>query len=184
MLFSGTVNTVAKKFQNESCSIGLQGDSHQFTHPWFQTMVMFLGETLCLLGFLAIRAHRRRMAAKGKADQVTKHAPSQEALLRVNSGRLYEEGERTPLLTPGLLEYQEAGNSSSTKTASTTAEEEDAYLKHPVFQPLFILPMLCDLCGTTLGGIGLLFISASVWQVCDDDSAYVCAHEKSERERE
>eukprot|EP01124_Arcella_intermedia_P025513 TRINITY_DN4571_c0_g1_i1.p1 TRINITY_DN4571_c0_g1~~TRINITY_DN4571_c0_g1_i1.p1 ORF type:complete len:388 (+),score=56.82 TRINITY_DN4571_c0_g1_i1:11-1174(+) len=31
--------------------------------------------------------------------------------------------------------------------------------------PSFALPMLCDLCATTLGGIGLLYIQSSVWQM-------------------
>jgi len=161
MLISGTINTVAKKFQNESCAIGLEGDSHQFTHPWFQTLIMFIGEALCLLGFLAIRFHRRRQQQKRAATTTDQED------LRVNSSRLYEE--RTPLLL---------GAGSSSEVASVTVIDEqqkaldekapvkeDAYLKHGVFQPLFILPMLCDLCGTTLSGIGLLFISASVWQM-------------------
>ena len=36
---------------------------HSFDHPWFQTLIMFCGETLCLIGLIY---HRRkaRMAAQ------------------------------------------------------------------------------------------------------------------------
>ncbi|XP_071484000.1 solute carrier family 35 member F6-like [Diadema antillarum] len=39
-------------------------------------------------------------------------------------------------------------------------------LKQPrIFQLIIILPTICDLLGTTLAGIGLLYVSASVWQM-------------------
>lgn len=33
---------------------------HKFNKPWFQTLLMFLGETLCLFGFLFVRFRKRR----------------------------------------------------------------------------------------------------------------------------
>ena len=54
----------------------------------------------------------------------------------------------------------------------------NSFMKHPqcwyfhlftflsrIFQAIIILPTLCDLLGTTLAGIGLLYVSASVWQM-------------------
>ena len=34
-----------------------------------------------------------------------------------------------------------------------------------VFQPILLVPTLCDLLGTTLAGIGLLYVYPSVWQM-------------------
>ncbi|PIK39601.1 putative solute carrier family 35 member F6, partial [Apostichopus japonicus] len=34
-----------------------------------------------------------------------------------------------------------------------------------IFQIVFLLPTMCDLIGTTLAGIGLLYVTASVWQM-------------------
>lgn len=34
-----------------------------------------------------------------------------------------------------------------------------------VFQPVLLIPTLCDLLGTTLAGIGLLYVYASTWQM-------------------
>ncbi|XP_058964706.2 solute carrier family 35 member F6 isoform X1 [Pocillopora verrucosa] len=38
-------------------------------------------------------------------------------------------------------------------------------LQRRVFQWIFAFPALCDLCGTTLATIGLLYVKASVWQM-------------------
>jgi hypothetical protein len=35
MFFFGTVNTISKKAQNYSWSIGLRGDIHAFHKPWY-----------------------------------------------------------------------------------------------------------------------------------------------------
>jgi hypothetical protein len=31
---------------------GWSGIYHKFTHPWFQTIIMFIGEALCIFGYL------------------------------------------------------------------------------------------------------------------------------------
>jgi len=61
MLISGSINTLSMKAQNDCSSKGLKDkyghEFHKFAHPWFQTGLMFLGETLCLIGLFV---HRRR----------------------------------------------------------------------------------------------------------------------------
>jgi hypothetical protein len=61
-LLSGSINTVSKKIQYQSCAAGLDscpGDyyvcdiseiptNHPFNKPWLQTAVMFLAEMMCL----------------------------------------------------------------------------------------------------------------------------------------
>lgn len=52
MLFFGTINTIASKFQDTFEVVGLHGEKpHKFEHPAVQTLCMFMGETLCLIAF-------------------------------------------------------------------------------------------------------------------------------------
>ena len=94
---------------------GWHGDVHQFKHPWFQTLIMFIGEFLCIFGFLWQRHTYRKKTANGEIakDEVNK------------------------------------GGDMNAK----------------VFQPILVIPTLLDLLGTTFGGIGLVYCSASVWQM-------------------
>eukprot|EP01128_Nolandella_sp_AFSM9_P009779 TRINITY_DN640_c8_g1_i1.p1 TRINITY_DN640_c8_g1~~TRINITY_DN640_c8_g1_i1.p1 ORF type:complete len:398 (+),score=78.51 TRINITY_DN640_c8_g1_i1:134-1327(+) len=119
MLATGALNTISKKFQNQVIVRGLDGTAHPFDHAWFQTWVMFVGETLCLIGLLYVRWRDQRA--------------------RTNTERWkqsYESGELDPIARPT-----------------------------PVCAPVFLIPTIFDLAGTTFGGIGLLFVSGSVWQM-------------------
>ncbi|KAK7481163.1 hypothetical protein BaRGS_00027596 [Batillaria attramentaria] len=50
--------------------------------------------------------------------------------------------------------------------AAQLGREPEAPPSHPrVFQWVFLLPTVCDLIGTSLAGIGLLYVDASVWQM-------------------
>ncbi|XP_065058715.1 solute carrier family 35 member F6-like [Rhopilema esculentum] len=122
MLITGSINTLSKKAQNDCSAKGLKDMSgnayHSFDHPWFQTLIMFCGETLCLIGLIY---HRRkvRMAAQ-------------------------EEMLVDPLGAP--------------QTSEVSSNQR-------VCQLIFMLPTVCDLFGTTLSGIGLLYVDASIWQM-------------------
>jgi hypothetical protein len=68
MLVSGTMNTLSKRFQNKSSALGDTGESHEFKKPWFQTLIMFMGEALCLLAFaVSVVLERRARAAAAKS---------------------------------------------------------------------------------------------------------------------
>jgi len=111
MLITGCINTLSKKFQNDTKAQGWNGDVHYFQHPWFQTLIMFCGEFMCLVG-LSIQRHRQRVM-------------------------YYKEHE----------------------TAMKTERKDN------VFQLILIVPTLLDLLGTSFGGIGLVYVTASVWQM-------------------
>jgi drug/metabolite transporter (DMT)-like permease len=65
-----------------------------------------------------------------------------------------------------LLEEREAKDRERWITKSDRASLEIAEDRPPrVCSILFVIPTVCDLLGTTLGGIGLLYVSASVWQM-------------------
>ncbi|KAK3597431.1 hypothetical protein CHS0354_040171 [Potamilus streckersoni] len=124
MLVTGSINTLSKKAQNDCIASGYPvksgnkttSDPHQFNHPWFQTLIMFIGETVCLFGFCAVR-RRERLALQEKVG-----------------------------------DKPEESSSETPKQAR-------------IFQPLIIIPTICDLIGTSLAGIGLVYIDASVWQM-------------------
>ncbi|CAH3143271.1 unnamed protein product [Porites evermanni] len=64
MLISGSINTLSKKAQNDCSSKGLKDEHgnevHKFDHPWFQTGLMFIGETMCLIGLFFQRRRERK----------------------------------------------------------------------------------------------------------------------------
>ncbi|XP_065665184.1 solute carrier family 35 member F6 isoform X2 [Hydra vulgaris] len=123
MLLTGSINTLSKKAQNQCTSYGID-DLHKtklrkFEHPWFQTLIMFAGEALCLLGFC------------------------------------YSSRKDAQLLKMQLLIDQD----------STNVIKLNRKRNRIVQNLIFILPTACDLIGTTLSGIGLLYVDASVWQM-------------------
>ncbi|KAF5394941.1 solute carrier family 35 member F6 [Paragonimus heterotremus] len=125
MLVTGTINTVSKKLQLDCTAFGYYNHSandtrteHHFNKPWFQTLLMFLGEVLCLFGYFVIRYRKRK--------------------------RLEREGTYHQIVSdPNNL----------------------GILNTPLFNWYFGLPACCDLLGTTLAGIGLMFVDASIWQM-------------------
>jgi len=61
MLFSGTINTISSKFQDDAVVVGLPDSKpHEFNHPAVQTLSMFMGETLCLFVFFIMRYRERQ----------------------------------------------------------------------------------------------------------------------------
>ena len=90
MLGTGAVNTLSKKIQNQSVSVGIDGKSAPFSKPWSQTLVMFSGEAGLIFVFfiqqyLAQRAKQRAdlSSLNASLDDVDVHQP----LLSQNSER-------------------------------------------------------------------------------------------------
>eukprot|EP00026_Physarum_polycephalum_P009519 Phypoly_transcript_09645.p1 GENE.Phypoly_transcript_09645~~Phypoly_transcript_09645.p1 ORF type:complete len:343 (+),score=25.92 Phypoly_transcript_09645:72-1100(+) len=52
MLVTGTINTLSKSWQNVQTSKGINGQAEEFHFPWTQTLIMYCGETLCMVAFL------------------------------------------------------------------------------------------------------------------------------------
>ncbi|CAL8107051.1 unnamed protein product [Calicophoron daubneyi] len=125
MLTTGTINTISKKMQLNCIAPGYYNHSandtktvHQFRKPWFQTLLMFLGEFLCLFAFFVLRYRKRRRII----------ADESYSRLAIESG-------------------------------------ETGLVFSPLFSWIFVLPATLDLLGTTIAGIGLIFVDASIWQM-------------------
>mmetsp|Transcript_113907 Transcript_113907/g.332848 ORF Transcript_113907/g.332848 Transcript_113907/m.332848 type:complete len:359 (-) Transcript_113907:43-1119(-) len=70
MLMSGSCNTLLMKFMvMQQAPTGFGARSEGFNHPYFQSLLMMIGEFLCLLAYLATREPRDA----AKTEQVPKH---------------------------------------------------------------------------------------------------------------
>ena len=150
MLIPGTINTLAKKAQNETLSIGINGELAPFVHPWFQTFVMYIGEALCFVAFLCMRFHYNRQ----RHQQMVADALDKEAAT-----------EARPLLSTSAFPTTLEINLAPPDKPEQAMTEEEQYTRNPWFAWKFVLPTCCDLLGTTLSGIGLLWVPASIWQM-------------------
>ncbi|KAK6621747.1 hypothetical protein RUM44_001554 [Polyplax serrata] len=57
LVVTGSFNTLSTKWADRIKSKGSDGEVRYFTHPFFQTVIMFIGEILCLLAFKALFAY-------------------------------------------------------------------------------------------------------------------------------
>ncbi|GFO15881.1 solute carrier family 35 member f6-like [Plakobranchus ocellatus] len=123
MLITGSINTLTKKAQLQCSAEGYNYNStttkpHTFQHPWFQTWLMFIGESTCLIGLFVARSRERK--------------------------------ERQRVISWSMK----------------VGHEPPAPHVYPrVWQWILFIPTLCDLIGTSLAGIGLIYVDASVWQM-------------------
>lgn len=122
MLVTGSINTLSKKAQNDCIVKGYPDKSknntaepHEFNHPWFQTLIMFIGETICLIGFVIVRKRER--------------------------------------------------DKRKNEFSVTALDELPKQFQNRLIQLVVAFPTVCDLIGTSLAGIGLVYVDASVWQM-------------------
>ncbi|XP_076100355.1 solute carrier family 35 member F6-like [Mytilus galloprovincialis] len=122
MLVTGSINTISKKAQNDCKVEGYPDRSanntrtvHEFDHPWFQTLIMFFGEMICLGGYCIVRKKERDKRRKEYAEQ--------------------------------------------------NKDMTDIPPQPRIVQFIVAVPTICDLVGTSVAGIGLIYVDASVWQM-------------------
>ncbi|XP_052106885.1 solute carrier family 35 member F6-like isoform X1 [Mytilus californianus] len=122
MLVTGSINTISKKAQNDCKVEGYPDRSanntrtvHEFNHPWFQTLIMFFGEMICLGGYCIVRKKERDKRRKEYAEQ--------------------------------------------------NKDMTDIPPQPRIVQLIIAVPTMCDLIGTSVAGIGLIYVDASVWQM-------------------
>lgn len=59
MVITGSINTLSTKWADNTYSVGIDGTSRQFNHPFVQAAGMFLGEFLCMIAFYVTIAYRK-----------------------------------------------------------------------------------------------------------------------------
>ncbi|KAI8615113.1 hypothetical protein BC830DRAFT_1242235 [Chytriomyces sp. MP71] len=139
MLFTGTCNTLLNKWQDMQCVRDCDATDPRarklFEQPVWQTLTMFVGESGCLAAFALLSR------GTGRGTGTTTGTGDASAPLISNTQEEDEEEEE---------------------------EEEEEEALTPLEGPsllLLWLPTLCDLMATSLMNIGLLFVSASVYQM-------------------
>ena len=180
MLISGSINTIAKKLGYGTCSTSsISGDytstascpsfspnGHQFRKPWTQTLVMFTGEAMCLLLFFYRRsaASKRERAREEQDDEQQQQQQQQQQQYQPLPAH-HTVNNNSPaynFLSPTMARVAKG----STKDEDDQRQSDTAYSNVTLGSSLYcLLPACCDLGGTTVSGIGLLFTSASVFQM-------------------
>jgi len=145
MLTAGTITVVTTAAIFQIKSMGLYGDVHYFKKPWFETLAMFVGMLLCLFWHMIIVA----CAARKKKVITLDTKPLIKGSVNTDSAaNAAEYGAIDPLAAP---------------PAPPPPEEKklSGFLKYLTFAA----PATCDLIATCLMYIGLMYTTASVFQI-------------------
>ncbi|KNC85834.1 hypothetical protein SARC_02017 [Sphaeroforma arctica JP610] len=118
-------------WQDKTSAVGADGTTHKFEHPGFQTLTMFMGESLCLVVFTI----------------VTKRAAYIENKQKLTSG---SRGSYSAISGSSAADIVPKGGPNAKPLVPVWA---------------FALPTLCDLSATTIMNVGLIYTTASVYQM-------------------
>ncbi|KAI9104434.1 hypothetical protein DFS34DRAFT_194009 [Phlyctochytrium arcticum] len=147
MLFTGTINTILNKLQDMTC-VGNCDDPdpskrEYFEQPLWQTLNMFVGEALCLVVYYAgVLMEKRRAAQLEGYHPIAVHPEDPTSVIADTIDSPLRASEGTPLVEVSKLQPLTGYNNL-----------------------LLWLPTLCDMTATTLMNIGLIHISASIYQM-------------------
>ncbi|KAG0291139.1 hypothetical protein BGZ98_003126 [Dissophora globulifera] len=149
MLVAGTANTVISKYQDKACVKNCDNPdpkTHEhFEQPIWQTLNMFVGETLCL----AVASLCFYLAEK--------YGRSKWAHLVLD-----EQEDEVPAVveSDGLIVPEAALGHTHGHTAPIKKKKLEGF-----YVLLLWLPTLCDMTASTLMNVGLIFCAASVYQM-------------------
>ncbi|KAJ3326088.1 hypothetical protein HDU76_013020 [Blyttiomyces sp. JEL0837] len=150
MLLTGSLNTILNKLQDlqcvENCDNPDPNTHHHFEQPVWQTINMFIGEAMCLVVFYvnAYLESRKTSSAYHPIDSTDESSVAQPHAAPAATAPVVDISEDTPL--------------NGTVAVELKPMKGWALL-------LLWLPTLCDLTATSLMNVGLLFISASIYQM-------------------
>ncbi|USP78340.1 uncharacterized protein yc1106_05614 [Curvularia clavata] len=144
MLLTGVCNTLLTKYQDMQCVKNCDSPSSKqkehFEQPVLQTLQMFIGEMGCWLVIGAFTLYQRYATAKAGYEPIPDGAETPAS----------EESETAPVANP-------------LKPAHPDDEGRIPLQGRNIF--LLALPACCDIAGTTLMNVGLLFVAASIYQM-------------------
>ncbi|KAH8602405.1 integral membrane protein-like protein [Bisporella sp. PMI_857] len=145
MLVTGVCNTLLTKYQDNICVRDCDApnpkDRRHFEQPVIQTAQMFVGESGCWIIVGLISLFRRYFSKDQGYKPVNSVDPESDDASSVRS--------HTPI---------------NPATAALVVKEDRIPLKGWKIL-LLALPAICDICGTTLMNVGLLFVVASIYQM-------------------
>ncbi|THW36049.1 hypothetical protein D6D19_07229 [Aureobasidium pullulans] len=157
MLLTGMCNTLFTKYQDMQCVANCNDPNpakrKNFEQPVIQTLQMFVGESGCWLVVLASSIFSRYIS---KSSGSTSYQP-------LDTEDRAELG-RDPLLQEDVEAPADATNVPAKPFADAEGSGERLPLKGWKIL-LLALPACCDIAGTTLMNVGLLFVAASIYQM-------------------
>ncbi|KAI9687697.1 MAG: hypothetical protein M1820_010385 [Bogoriella megaspora] len=160
MLLTGVCNTLLTKFQDLQCVRHCDDPDPSkhahFEQPVIQTAQMFIGEMGCWLVVGGVWLFNRYYT-KTNGNSEAAYAPISDASTAVD----------TP--EPEVNDNNQAGDEEEGNGmdggAPTKVEDEGRLPLTGWRTMLLALPATCDIAGTTLMNVGLLFVAASIYQM-------------------
>ncbi|RVD80606.1 uncharacterized protein DFL_008500 [Arthrobotrys flagrans] len=143
MLLTGCSNTLLTKWQDQQCvrncdDPDLRKHEH-FEQPVIQTLQMFIGEMGCWLVIGLYKLYNKFQQKRNDTDG-------------------YQ-----PIADTEPLEDPAEPSSPVLKALTPNSTKRPALSGGKIL--LLSLPAVCDICGTTLMNVGLLFVAASIYQM-------------------
>jgi drug/metabolite transporter (DMT)-like permease len=156
VLASGAYAGVSNKFMYDMHVEGLCGDS-KMQKPYFFTLFMFVGEAMCLLYFYAEKLYRHFFPE----NAATAYPTADTRLLDPNTH--IDSANGAPQATANGTPTNGTANGTTNGTTANGLAKPAPKRKPPVW--FFFVLSLFDLSATTIGGIGLIWVSASANQM-------------------
>ncbi|KAL6232609.1 hypothetical protein BDW75DRAFT_217218 [Aspergillus navahoensis] len=156
MLVTGVCNTILNKYQDMQCVRNCDSpdpkDHRLFEQPVIQTIQMFIGEMGCWLVVLMSHLYKRYLAP-----------------------HLFQD--HSPLLAGGYRPVNDVDGDGDDEDQTIDGPNDNNDPSKPLRLPdgriqlrglrtfLLAAPACCDIAGTTLMNVGLLFVAASIYQM-------------------
>lgn len=148
MLLTGVCNTLLTKYQDMQCIKNCDAPSpkyrEHFEQPVLQTLQMFVGEMGCWLVIGLFSLYQRYTSRRAGYEAIP-------------------DNDGAGVNTPGSEGSETAEIANPLKPAHPDEEGRLPLTGRTVF--LLALPACCDIAGTTLMNVGLLFVAASIYQM-------------------
>jgi len=153
MLLTGVCNTLLTKYQDNICIRFCDSDDpkirKRFAQPVVQTAQMFIGEMGCWLFVGGYKLHQRYISRRREPE-----AEGYQPVDGAENGGDDHDGDSIRSTTP---------INPAIKVMSVNAEDRIPLNGWKTL--LLSLPAICDICGTTLMNVGLLFVVPSIYQM-------------------
>ncbi|KAI6246423.1 hypothetical protein HI914_05434 [Erysiphe necator] len=150
MLLTGVCNTLLTKYQDNICVRNCDSPTEKklFEQPVIQTLQMFIGEMGSWL-FIGSYYIYKRFYSYHYAGNHNEYQ------------RLYPHDQTETIIEDG----QNTGSSLIQSASSSVFRFEEKAILNGWKVIFFGLPAMCDICGTTLMNVGLLFVAPSIYQM-------------------